>query len=709
MRKTTFSFLSGLFFVASLFVANSSFGQTVVAGPDDTICPPGCATLTASVTPTTGLNGTALTLSDDQWSPLVPIGFNFTFFGNTYSNIVVGSNNILTFDATQANGYCQWPISTAIPSASNPTNSIMCPWEDLFPPAGGTEVYTTTGTAPNRIFIVSYCSTPMYSCTNLLFTGSVMLYETSNIIEMHTANKVVCAWNGSYAIHGIQNSTGSVAYVVPGRNYPSVWTATNDGYQFVPTGPNTYSQGAIPYAPIILNSPAGAVQWFDPNGFLVGTGASVSVCPNVTTQYVAQIGGCAGSSSDTVNVVVTTLTVDAGPDDTICPGWPSQLNATSPDPISGWSWLPTTGLNNPNISNPIASPTVTTTYTVTGTNGFCTTSDDVTIVVSNSSLTYTAAQTDPTCNSNCNGTATVTVTSPNGPFTYSWAPSGGTGPTATGLCAGNYTCTITAPLGCAGIQTFTITQPPPLTVAISTVPADCDAPNGTATATPTGGTGPYTYLWTNGQTTQTDTGLGAGIYAVAVTDANGCPQSQTITVFQASPPVATVTATPTGFVLGGNSQLVAGGGTTYQWSPVTDLSCTNCPNPIATPQQTTTYCVVVSDSTTNCVDSICVTIAVEIPCTSGGLEKLMPNAFSPNNDGTNDEFCIPPNVCISTFELKIYDRWGEKVFETTSMTECWDGTYKGEPVNKGLFVYYFDAVLTTGDEFHRQGNISLIK
>lgn len=341
--------------------------------------------------------------------------------------------------------------------------------------------------------------------------------------------------------------------------------------------------------------------------------------------------------------------------------------------------------------------------------GNCTTSDDITIVVSNSSIAFTAAQTNPLCNTNCNGTAAVNVTSSNGPFTYAWSPSGGTGPTATNLCAGTYSCVISAGSGCQALQTFVITQPLPLVTTMSSVPQDCDTSNGTATATTSGGTGPYTYLWSDGQTTQTATDLAVGTYTVDVTDVNGCPLTQTVSVIMATPPVAAVAAVPPGYIQGGNSQLTAVGGNTYQWSPITDLSCDTCPDPIASPSVTTTYCVRVSDSTTHCYDTICITIDVEIPCNSGGLEKLMPNAFSPNNDGTNDKFCIPYNVCITSFEMKIYDRWGERVFETNSMAECWDGTYKGEPLSRGLFVYYFDAVLSTGDEFHKSGNISLIK
>lgn len=710
-RKIFSSTINVLAALMCLLIGTNSFGQnTITASPDDTICAPGSATLTATVVlGPNAIAGTGLTLGDDSWSALIPIGFTFNFFGVPYTNVVIGSNNILTFDASQANQFCPWSISAPIPSTANPTNSIMCPYEDLFP-SPGNEVYATIGTAPNRIFVISYCSSPMFQCNNLFYTGSVMLYEGTDVIETHTSDKYLCStWNGGAAIHGIQNATGTVAYVVPGRNFPTQWTATNDGYRWTPGPAATYTGAAIPYAPIVLSSTAMSVQWYDSNGWGVGSGTTITVSPSVTTTYTAVLPSCSGAVSDSVTVVVNSITVDAGVDDTICPGFPSQLNATSPDPVTSWSWSPPTALSNPNIANPIANPTVTTTYTVTGTMGNCTTSDDVTIVVSSSSITYTSAQTNPLCNSNCNGTATVNVTSTNGPFTYAWSPSGGNGPTASNLCAGTYSCVISAGSGCQSLQTFTITQPPALSVAMTSFPSDCDTSNGTATAATTGGVGPYNYLWSDGQTTQTAIGLAPATYTVVVTDANSCAQTQTVTVAPPAAIIPAVVALPPGYIQGGNTQLTAAGGTTYQWSPITDLSCDTCPDPIASPSLTTTYCVRISDSTTNCYDSICITIDVEIPCNSGGLEKLMPNAFSPNNDGTNDKFCIPYNVCISKFDLKIYDRWGARVFQTTSMTECWDGTYKGEPLSKGLYVYYFDAVLSTGEEFHKQGNISLIK
>lgn len=89
-------------------------------------------------------------------------------------------------------------------------------------------------------------------------------------------------------------------------------------------------------------------------------------------------------------------------------------------------------------------------------------------------------------------------------------------------------------------------------------------------------------------------------------------------------------------------------------------------------------------------------------------EMFVPNAFSPNNDGENDMECVY-GKCVKSLYFAIYDRWGEKVFETTDMMQCWDGTFKGKEMNTAVFVYYMRAKLTTGDEINKKGNISLIR
>ena len=87
---------------------------------------------------------------------------------------------------------------------------------------------------------------------------------------------------------------------------------------------------------------------------------------------------------------------------------------------------------------------------------------------------------------------------------------------------------------------------------------------------------------------------------------------------------------------------------------------------------------------------------------------FIPDGFSPNGDGNNDELKVFGN-CIKSLTFEIYDRWGEKVFESKDAQQGWDGNYKGKPMNTGIFVCHLKATLTTNDEVERKGNVRLIR
>ncbi|MES2592431.1 MAG: gliding motility-associated C-terminal domain-containing protein [Bacteroidota bacterium] len=89
-------------------------------------------------------------------------------------------------------------------------------------------------------------------------------------------------------------------------------------------------------------------------------------------------------------------------------------------------------------------------------------------------------------------------------------------------------------------------------------------------------------------------------------------------------------------------------------------------------------------------------------------EMFVPTAFSPDGNGENDVECVY-GKCVKTIYFAIYDRWGEKVFETTDQSQCWDGTFRGKEMNTAVFVYYMKATLTTGEEVSKKGNISLLR
>jgi gliding motility-associated-like protein len=372
---------------------------------------------------------------------------------------------------------------------------------------------------------------------------------------------------------------------------------------------------------------------------------------------------------------------------------------------------PASGPNNSSTSsNPVHIYNSPGNYTATLIMNDCSGGSD-TISIGINVASGPAASASVISNVSCNGandaTALVSATGGTPPFLFSWNNLQ-TNDTATNLTPGNYTVIVTDSNGCTSTASIVITQPPPVTIAISATPADCDSANGTATATASGGTPGYTYSWSDGQVTQTATGLNAGLYSVTVTDANGCIQTQSVTIGSSSPPVVFANASPLIIEPGDSTQLNAAGAIYYQWIPATGLSCDTCASTFASPADDITYCVIGTDSN-GCSDTACLAILVEIQCNGISAETILPNAFSPNNDGMNDQFCVPANTCIASFDLKIYDRWGELVFESSSFDRCWDGSYKSETLNTGVFVYYFEAVMSDGSQLKQKGNISLLK
>jgi len=199
--------------------------------------------------------------------------------------------------------------------------------------------------------------------------------------------------------------------------------------------------------------------------------------------------------------------------------------------------------------------------------------------------------------------------------------------------------------------------------------------------------------------------------SITCTDANGCSATTTvnnmITVFPS--PGISISPDVTIYI-GDTTTLTASGGTTYNWLNSTALSCNNCANPVANPTQTTTYCVEVIDNN-GCKDTACVTVTVDEKLCVGEDKWSLANAFSPNNDNVNDEFCLQgwDVDCIEYFHIAIYDRWGEKVYETSNPHFCWDGTYRGKIIDAQVVIYYLDAVSKNKIELNKRGNISIIR
>ncbi len=246
-------------------------------------------------------------------------------------------------------------------------------------------------------------------------------------------------------------------------------------------------------------------------------------------------------------------------------------------------------------------------------------------------------------------------------------------------------------------------------VGTAAVPsANCSS--GTITVYHFGGQPPYQYdIGTGPQSSNVFTDVPLGNYTVTVTDASGCVITVPCTVTSNDVQlIALALAQDPVVVPGGSTMLFGSGGSSYAWSPSTTLSCSDCANPIATPTETTTYCLTVFDGL--CSDTACVRIQVERAepiCTAANI--FVPTAFSPNASGKNDQQCVFGTECIASMTFRIYDRWGNKVFESTDPKACWDGTYNGQALDPAVFVYHLSATLLNGETVERQGNITLVR
>ena len=142
------------------------------------------------------------------------------------------------------------------------------------------------------------------------------------------------------------------------------------------------------------------------------------------------------------------------------------------------------------------------------------------------------------------------------------------------------------------------------------------------------------------------------------------------------------------------------------WSPSETLDDPTSIDPEATPTETTTYNVLVTDNL-GCTGETSVQVSVIQPtCTE--TDVFIPNMFTPNNDMLNDVF-QPESNFIESMTLIVFDRWGEEVFSTTDVDTGWDGTFEGAELTPDVYGYHFTAVCINGLTFEKQGNVTLMK
>lgn len=196
-------------------------------------------------------------------------------------------------------------------------------------------------------------------------------------------------------------------------------------------------------------------------------------------------------------------------------------------------------------------------------------------------------------------------------------------------------------------------------------------------------------------------------YQVTITHEN-CVLEKTVQISVSEPGSLVVSADPTTVIRGLKSQLSASlpGALSYSWEPAASLDDAGVANPMAMPEDTTTYTVTASLSS-GCKVRGSITLFVLQPfCDEPYL--FFPTGFSPNGDGENDALKLE-GLFIEEAYWVIYNRWGEKVFEAFSAAEAWDGSYKGKPAPAETYGYYLRVRCSDGQETQKKGNITLLR
>lgn len=336
----------------------------------------------------------------------------------------------------------------------------------------------------------------------------------------------------------------------------------------------------------------------------------------------------------------------------------------------------------------------------------------VTQTVAVSNFQPTLLVNDSIQNTTCgqsNGAIFITgISGGNFPYSYLWN-SGQTSDDIVGITAGNYTLTVTDNLNCVWNLNFTVPDVVTLPVSRQQVNEKCEQANGSATVTVLNGVPPFNFVWSTvpPQTTATATGLSQGIYSVTVTDAAGCNSTIIFNILNVDDFFnGSVSVDPTFPQAGENFSV------TLNNDPNWLLNQSNWPDGSVSTQFSNIlnmpeYGIYQGSfwvtSLNNCTDTIEYSVFVK-----DSMTLYVPNAFTPNGDGINDVFKALGTL-VKTFQLLIFDRWGNLIYESESLGRGWDGFYKGEKVMNGVYVWKIYATDFYDLEHILIGHVSVIR
>ena len=726
------------------------------------------ATVSITLSPTISITPTLSTICAGQSAVLTSSGSGpFVWTASSGTNppasgtVTVSPGTTTTYTVLSGTGTCTSSavatvsISTTPAIAITPSLSTICAGQSVALTSSGAGPFVWTassGTNPAAAGTVTV--SPITTTTYTVLSGTGTCTATA-VATVSISTVPAIAITPSLSTICLGQSIGLSA----SGSAPFVWTASSGtnppataSVTVTPTTTTTYTvlSGAgtctatavatvsiSPVTPITITpsvtsicagqnvalstSGFGPFTWAASSGAAPAALGTVTVSPLVTTTYtvLSGTGTCTTTATATINVT-TTPTINITPSGTvICTGQSATLTVIGN--AGPFVWTASSGANPTPNGTVTVNPSTTTTYSVLAGAGTCTANAVATVSVLPVINPLITASSPSVCL-----TKTITLnTATAAGLTYTWQPSGA-------ISGANNTSSVSAVPQNSATVIYTVTVSngvcsssdtiqvkvllAPDIKNVTTLNNDTICVGGCVTfSANTTGSAPIFYQWYYQSGVGTSSvGVApeacypsAGNFSVVATASNTCGvdtliKTNFVTVFDL--PVLVVSGDTT-INIGESATVYADGGLSYSWSPNINgsIACPTCSSTVVQPTLTTQYIVVASNSI-YCKVQDTVTVIVDINCG----DFFIPNVFSPNGDGLNDLINVHGR-CISTFNLQIFNRWGEKVFETSSLSESWDGTFRGQKLDTGVFIYKADGVSIDGQEFKMKGNITLLR
>lgn len=642
--------------------------------------------------------GNQLFMTDDSQQGPFNIGFNFCFFGQTYTQFWVGSNGWISFSGGQPTTFTSASIASV--AGNIPKNCIMGPWQDWHPGVGGQIRYQVQGVAPCRKLVVSWINMPMFGCTQTLGTFHIVIYESSNYIENHIQSKQFCNWANGTAVQGIHNQAGTIGITVPGRN-STQWVANNDAYRWTPSGP-------------VVTPTLTWYQVGNPNP--IGTGQTITVTPpaagaNYTCRFVYPTCNAGWSSCNgSVGLGPDTVFVQPGPPNLL----PPIINTTEPscfgycdgtiniNPSNGTPPYNYTWSVNP-INTPIQNNLCSGIYNVliTDANG-CTVNSIVNLSQPTQLIFDSLTSNNVTCNLN---DGEVYIYPNGGTPTYDYFINGNSSnDTITNLSGGNYTISVVDNNNCNIDSIIYIDFPTTIDISISPIDSLLCVPgtfNFINNSTPVAnivssyidyGDSNTDNIISNSNFTHTYSSVGLWDITLTTLSDYGCLYTETFNdIVETSPlPVSQFMISPnptTMFETTVSVQDYSVNSVNWIWNAPGSLELSsNLQEPTFTYPEGVIADYIIYLTVQNelgCVDSSSVILQVLTD-----VLVYIPNAFTPGDDEFNSSWRFYlSGVDEYDFTMLVFNRWGQVIWECHDINGYWDGSYNGSYVQDGIYTW----------------------